>query len=88
MRLLDQYDLFRKDRDSRQGGGVLIATKKELQAEHQTNLDTNCEALWAALSYRQQEHFISAASIGLTVKTKLVAVPSGMHWIVFPATAT
>ena len=26
--LLDQYDLFRKDRDSRQGGGVLIASKK------------------------------------------------------------
>ena len=49
MSLLDQYDLFRKDRDSRQGGGVLIATKKELQANHQTNLDTNCEALWVSI---------------------------------------
>ena len=49
MSLLDQYDLFRKDRDSRQGGGVLIATKKELQAEHQTNLDTSCEALWVSI---------------------------------------
>ena len=54
---------------------AMHATKKELQAEHQTNLDTNCEALWV----RQQEHSIYAASIGLTVKTKLVLVPSGMH---------
>ena len=49
MSLLDQYDLFRKDRDSRQGGGVLIATKKELQAEHQTNVYTVCEALWVSV---------------------------------------
>ena len=28
MSLLDQHDIFRNDRDSRQGGGVLIATKR------------------------------------------------------------
>ena len=78
--LLDQYDLFRKGRDSRQGGGVLIATKKELQAEHHTNLDTNCEALWVSIKLQAaRKLYISAASIPLTVKTKLVVVPSGMH---------
>ena len=30
---LGQYDLFRRDRTDRQGGGVLIAAKKDLQAQ-------------------------------------------------------
>jgi len=47
--LLDKYDIHRHDREFRQGGGVLIASKKELQAEFQPNLETNCESIWVSI---------------------------------------
>jgi len=47
--LLDNYDVHRHDRASRQGGGVLIATKKDLQAEYQPNLETDCESIWISI---------------------------------------
>ena len=48
---LDKYDLFRRDRSDRQGGGgVLIAAKKDLQAQLQTQLETQCETIWISLS--------------------------------------
>ena len=47
---LDSYDLFRRDRSDRQGGGVLIAAKKDLQAQVQTQLETQCETIWISLS--------------------------------------
>ncbi len=33
----------------RQGGGVLIATKKDLQAQLQTQLETQCETIWISI---------------------------------------
>ena len=41
---LDKYDLFICNRSDRQGGGVLIAAKKDLQAQLQTELETQCES--------------------------------------------
>ena len=47
---LGQYDLFRRDRTDRQGGGVLIAAKKDLQAQLQTQLESQCENIWIPIS--------------------------------------
>ena len=42
------FEVFRKDRDTH-GGGVFIAIDKRLTAKHETNLDRNCEAVWASV---------------------------------------
>ena len=39
------YSIFRKDRNLN-GGGVLIAVCNKLIATHESNLDSNCEAVW------------------------------------------
>ena len=46
---LGQCDLFRCDRSDRQGGGVLIAAKKHLQA-HVQPPKTQCETIWISIS--------------------------------------
>ena len=46
----DQYDIFRKDRINAKGGGVFIATKKDLSAEAEPELDTDCELTWCKIS--------------------------------------
>jgi len=47
--ILDQYDVYRRDRETRTGGGVLIAAKKDLHAEYQSNLDTDSESIWISV---------------------------------------
>ena len=42
------YTVIRKDRNSH-GGGVLIAHKSDLNMVHRTDLDTDCEIIWAEL---------------------------------------
>ena len=55
---LDRYDLFRRNRSDRQeGGGVLIAAKKDLQAQLQTELETQCESVKMWLSCRIAEPY-------------------------------
>ena len=44
----DYYRVMRKDRN-RDGGGVLIAIRDDIQASAVSTLDTNCEILWARL---------------------------------------
>ena len=39
------YTIFRKDRNLN-GGGVLTAVSNKLIATHESNLDSNCEAVW------------------------------------------
>jgi len=43
------YDIHRRDRIGRQGGGVLVAVRKELMATRQLELETDCENVWIKL---------------------------------------
>ena len=42
----EQYNIERRDRPNDPHGGVFIASKKELLATRETELETNCEILW------------------------------------------
>ena len=44
--LTHQYKIYRKDRKSGRGGGVLIAIKDDLQSTKVDSLDNDCECIW------------------------------------------
>ena len=48
------YTVIRKDRNTH-GGGVLIALKSDLNVVHRTDLDTDCEIIWAELITRKDQ---------------------------------
>jgi len=45
----EKYNIYRKDRTTRKGGGVLLAIKKTIHSEQAAELDTECESVWARL---------------------------------------
>ena len=46
---MEHYDIFRRDRTQRKGGGVLIATKKDIACERATEVEAECEGVWIRL---------------------------------------
>ena len=40
------YNVFRKDRVNRGGGGVFQAVEKDIIVNHRDDFDSNCEILW------------------------------------------
>ena len=47
----ENYSVFRKDRpESKKGGGVFIAVTTDLIASVETDLDTDCEIIWAKIN--------------------------------------
>ncbi|KAL8609469.1 hypothetical protein ACOMHN_037991 [Nucella lapillus] len=47
--ITDGYNVMRKDRTHKRGGGVLIAVRDNLQAIVVDNLDVDCEILWVKI---------------------------------------
>lgn len=54
------YDIIRKDRISR-GGGVLIATHKNLIVSHERGFDTDCEIIWNKITLTDCKSIYTAA---------------------------
>ena len=46
------YVIHRKDRTNRTGGGVFVGIKRELLAEKQEELNTECESVWIKLTLK------------------------------------
>jgi len=44
------YTIYRKDRTSKVGGGVLLAMRSELDSEEVPELDSDCELIWAKIN--------------------------------------
>lgn len=64
--LPDGYTVFRKDRGGtgkgkQRGGGVLIATKSELQPTHVIDLDTESEVVWVEFSSGSKKYLVGSA---------------------------
>ena len=45
----ENYNIFRKDRQNRKGGGVLLAVKKGINCDRVPELENNCECVWVKL---------------------------------------
>jgi len=57
----DNYDVYRKDRVGKKGGGVLLAIRKNILSEQAPELDTECEAVWARLLKPNGKHMYIAS---------------------------
>ena len=51
------YLLYRKDRD-REGGGVFVAVRKNLNSFMVKDLQTNCEIVWAGLKLHGKKDLV------------------------------
>jgi len=51
-RFSTEYAIHRKDRETRGGGGVFVAVKRELLVERQEELTTECESVWIKLTLK------------------------------------
>ncbi len=43
------YNIYRKDRNVRHGGGVFIGLKKDLLGMEEDSFQTDCEAIWVTV---------------------------------------
>ena len=47
--LPQSYQMFRRDRSGRSGGGVFIAIQNNLVAKAEPSLESDCEVVWASI---------------------------------------
>ena len=47
---LEDYQVIRKDRTNRKGGGVFIMARREFKLVREEELETDCELIWGGLS--------------------------------------
>ena len=47
--LINKYEVHRRDRTNRQGGGVCAAVRKDLKSSRQSEIETDCENVWVKL---------------------------------------
>ena len=45
-----EYNIYRKDRENKSGGGVFLAVKNSLVSRHREDLDSDCEAVWTEIT--------------------------------------
>ena len=46
---INKYEVHRRDRTNRQGGGVFVAVTKDLKSSRQSEIETDCENVWVKL---------------------------------------
>ena len=46
---INNYEVHRRDRTNRQGGGVFVAVRKDLKSSRQIEIETDCEIVWVKL---------------------------------------
>ena len=57
----DQYQVFRKDRVHKKGGGVFIALRRSLIASEIPELSTDCEIIWCKITLTNKKTLQVAA---------------------------
>ena len=55
--LIDNYNIFRKDRN-RHGGGVMLVFKSSIPVLRRYDLETDCELLWIEVCLRNSKMFL------------------------------
>lgn len=87
----DRYNIYRKDRTGRKGGGVFLAISIDILSSEQPELDTDCEIIWAKVDiigvksiyigayYKPQENDIESIN---ELSRSLQRIPTNSHtWL-------
>ena len=46
---INKFEIHRRDRTNRQGGGVFVAVRKDVKSSRQSEIETDCENVWVKL---------------------------------------
>ncbi|XP_022095784.1 uncharacterized protein LOC110981992 [Acanthaster planci] len=77
----DNYRIFRKDREGKMGGSVVIAVRKDLIPTHLEFLDVEAEMIYGFLSrWLTPSQFTSAVFTAHLTKDLILSKNSEIHW--------